>query len=299
MINSSYFFSPFDYKRLTNEIEDLYQYKEYIKIFSIGQSYAGRELFTVRLGKGEKISLYIGTHHALEWGTAQMLTAFIHTYADGLNNIDIDIEKLYNETTIYIIPMLNPDGTELVINGIDVNNPFYKSVIEMNGGNNFNTWQANIRGVDLNHNYDALWSKGKLKEHQLGIYDGGPTRYSGEYPESEKECASLCNFVRDLNPDLCLALHSQGKEIYYDFNNILPKNSEYIANIIAKHTGYTILKPEGFAGYGGFKDWFLTEFNKPGFTLEVGEGTNPLTLGQIEDGYNDIIKTLFELPLLI
>jgi g-D-glutamyl-meso-diaminopimelate peptidase len=61
------------------------------------------------------------------------------------------------------MPMVNPDGVDLVLNGLDRSNPYYNDLIKWNNGSTdfSKTWNANIRGVDLNHNYDAMWQKSK------------------------------------------------------------------------------------------------------------------------------------------
>ena len=43
-----------------------------------------------------------------------------------------------------------------------------------------------------------------------------------------------------------------------------------------KGIGYRVAKPERTASYGGLKDWFINEYDRPGFTLECGYGKNPL-----------------------
>ena len=40
--------------------------------------------------------------------------------------------------------------------------------------------------------------------------------------------------------------------------------------------GYAVAKPEPAACFGGLKDWFILEYDRPGFTLECGKGVNPL-----------------------
>lgn len=72
-------------------------------------------------------------------------------------------------------------------------------------------WQANIKGVDLNHNYNASWYESKIAEESYGVYGPGPTRYGGPYPESEPESRSVADFTRNHNFRLILAYHSQGK----------------------------------------------------------------------------------------
>ena len=45
--------------------------------------------------------------------------------------------------------------------------------------------------------------------------------------------------------------------------------------------GHIGLTPQSSASMGGFKDWFIEAFRRPGFTIEVGKGRNPLPFGQL------------------
>lgn len=298
------FTTPMDYTELEKSIAKLTTSFPFCECFSIGKSWEGRELYCLKLGNGPKKALYVGAHHSLEWCTSQILMQFAAEYCQKLQNGDFfkgyKVSKIFEGASIFIIPMLNPDGIELTVNGISEEHPLFLRVTKMiNKSTDFSTWQANIRGVDLNHNYNAGWNEGKVHEQDMNIFFPGPTRYSGEYPESEKESAALCAFVRGLKPDMVIAFHSQGREIYYDFRGKLPPNAENLASIYSKLCGYRLEKPTGITSFGGFKDWFIEEYNKPGFTLECGEGKNPLTAAQTEAAYNELKELMLSAPMFI
>jgi len=44
--------------------------------------------------------------------------------------------------------------------------------------------------------------------------------------------------------------------------------------------------------FDGCKDWFISKFNRPGFTIECGKGKNPLPLSDFVGIYNDIAEAL-------
>ena len=211
------------------------------------------------------------------------------------------MESLFENVEINVVPMLNPDGVELSINGVDENNVMYSRLLSMNNNSrDFTHWKANGRGVDLNHNYNFGFTEYKKLEIEQGIESGAPTRYSGECPESEPEVGYLCNYIRFFGDfSGAMTLHTQGEEIYYKSGNYSPPNAERIAKYIAGLCGYTIGKAEGMAAYGGFTDWFIREFNRPSFTIESGKGENPLPLSDIPMIYIRIRKMLFELPLIL
>ena len=48
----------------------------------------------------------------------------------------------------------------------------------------------------------------------------------------------------------------------------------------------------GSAAYGGCKDWFISEFGRMGFTVEVGLGRNPLPMEQLDEIYEENAKLL-------
>ena len=58
-----------------------------------------------------------------------------------------------------------------------------------------------------------------------------------------------------------------------------------MAQIAASVSGYRAAQPQGLAGHGGFKDWFIEKTGRPGFTIEMGKGQNPLPIEQFEEIY--------------
>ncbi len=249
---------------------------------SIGESILGRSLPFLAIGKGEAASLFVGTHHSAESITASMLLRFAEMILEndrsGQKLCGFDVRQILTHRTLYLIPMLNPDGVAIRLGGEKEAGLFAKRVLNMNGHRNFSLWQANARGVDLNHNYDAAFDCCKEAERSQGIFSGGPTKYGGEYPESEPESAALVHFTRYLAPrlHLVMALHTQGEEIYYDFEGHTPKNGRMLADCFSKVSGYRVASPPKEASAGGYKDFVIREFDIPAFTVECGNGKNPL-----------------------
>lgn len=299
------FCKEFDYKDMLKTLDELSLYSDAVRISYIGNSIMSRPIPLITLGdKGaQKSVLYVSTHHAAENVCTSAILAFIEEYSEAYKKggkvFGIDINSLYKMRKIFIIPMLNPDGVEYRLNGIGEDNPIKDRVIAYNGGSNdFSEWNANARGVDLNHNYDAYFEEYKEVEKREGI-SAGRSKYSGENPESEPECASLVNFIK-YNDDIegIITLHTQGEEIYYKSMGHEPQRSEHIAKIISRMTGYCLSEAEGTASYGGLTDWFIKEFDKPSFTIECGKGKNPLPSSQILNIYSSLREILFTFPIL-
>lgn len=283
----------YTYDILKDDIKSLLARYPFLQSGSIGRSVLGRKLYYLKLGKGSNEVFYNAAHHSLEWITTPLLMKFIENFCKAYSkNKSIkgyNIREIFEKSSIYIVPMVNPDGIDLVLNGLDNNNPYYDDLIKWNNGSmDFSkTWQANIHGVDLNHNYDASWEESKKAEPLYGIYGPGPTRYSGPYPESEPESRSVADFTRKHNFRLVLAYHSQGEIIYWNYKNLAPGEALDIGKKFSKVSGYSLAEAYGIASYAGYKDWFIKEYRRPGYTIEVGKGKNPLPISQFDKIYAD------------
>lgn len=272
----------YDYEALKSDITKLNPVAA--EVFSIGKSVMGRELFCIKIGRGIKKAVLTGAHHGLEYITSKFLMKFLNDYClhaiNGSLMFTHDVKNMFTDITLYSVPMMNPDGVDIAVNGLDITNKFHRNLISKTGIHSFRkVWQSNARGVDLNHNYNALWHK--------TIEKPAPSLYGGEIPESEPETAALCKFIRDTDPDMLICFHSQGKEIYYDFDGMAEMSSYEIANKMSEISGYKTTSTQGTASYGGCKDWFIKEFSKPGFTVEMGLGKNPLPTENIEEIYTE------------
>jgi len=290
----------YTYDIMKRDLEGLKARYPFIQVGSAGKSELGKELYYVKLGNGPNKVFYNGAHHGIEWITAVLLMKFIENfakaYAEGKTLEGYNPREIWNNSTIYVMPMVNPDGVDLVLNGLDRSNPYYNDLIRWNNGStDFSTnWSANIRGVDLNHNYDAMWQSSKDAEELYGVYGPGPTRYSGTAPESESESKAVADFTRENDFRLVIAYHSQGEVIYWNYQNLATEEAERIGNIFSQLSGYELAETTGITSFAGYKDWFIEKYGRPGYTIEVGLGVNPLPISQFNKIYKDNIKVLLE-----
>lgn len=293
----------FDFAELERSVLTLQSKYDFLDIGTLGKSIFGKSIPMISYGKGAKSLIYIGAHHGMEWITSALLTKFLfdlcEEYERGGAHFGISARVLFDTRRIHIIPMLNPDGVSYAIHGVDESNILRSRLIGMNGSDDFSHWQANGRGVDLNHNYRSGFEEYKALEKDLGIFGGAPSKYSGEYPESEPEVKALCDFVRFERPSMALTLHTQGEEIYYTSGANGAFSPASTVNALSRLTGYSVSRPNGSACYGGFTDWFIDEFAAPSFTLECGRGKNPLPFSDMPSIYSRIKRALFTAPVLI
>ena len=146
--------------------------------------------------------------------------------------------------------------------------------------------------MDLNLQFPAGWENARKIKFGQGYTKPAPRDFVGYGPLTEPEALAIYNFTLIHDFKLILAYHTQGKVIYWKFANYLPENSEEIGKKFAKVSGYTldITPPE--SSFAGYKDWFIQEYNKPGYTIEAGLGKNPLPISQFDKIYNDNIGIL-------
>lgn len=265
----------------------------------LAKSILGKDIDYFKIGSGKRAVLAVGAHHGSEHITASALYDFLFYIAEcsdtGASLSGINISFLLQKFTFFIIPCLNPDGVDMAISGIS-KTPLYDRQLKMNGGSlDFSLWQANARGVDLNHNYNAGFFEYKKMEASEGIIPG-PTRYSGEFPESEPETKALASFVRTVAPEAVVSLHSQGGEI---FSKPRGERVDKIAAALAKISGYKTALATGHAAYGGLSDYTGDVLGIPSFTVEVGTGENPIPRKQLFPICERVRKILVTLPTLL
>ncbi|PKM95934.1 MAG: peptidase M14 [Firmicutes bacterium HGW-Firmicutes-1] len=282
--------TSYDYVRYKNDLMHLKALYPFLEVETIGLSVDGRDIYSITFGEGKNTVMFNGAHHGNEWITSLLLMKWLENicYAFSLKGSirGYSIRDLFDETRIVLIPMVNPDGVEIVVNGLNNIGNNAQKIMRMNGGrDDFNLWKANANGVDLNRNYPAGWREYKKIERQLNIYSPGPSKYAGMKPLSEPEARCMANFTMRMEPRLTLSFHSQGEVIYWQYLGRGAADSLYIGKELSKACGYKLEYEDWFEAFAGYKDWFIHHFSKPGFTIEVGLGVNPLHVDQFDSIY--------------
>lgn len=298
---------PYIYDILELNIKSLKQKYEILQTGTIGTSVMNKEIPYIKLGNGDKKVLFVAGTHANEWITCPVLMKFVEdyliSYSYGTKILTKFAKEIYDTSTIYIIPMLNPDGIDLVNNVIPKSSPYYtkaKSISKNFPNIRFpDGWKANIEGIDLNLQFPAKWDKAKEIKYSQGFTTYAPRDFVGEYPLQAIEAVSIYDFTITNSFDIMLTYHSQGEVIYWKFDNFNPPNSQKIGEEFSKISGYTLELTPYSSSYAGFKDWFIQNYNLPGYTIEVGLGTNPLPVSQFDSIYEKNIGILEIAPFLI
>ncbi len=285
---------------LYENIEKLKARYNFLIIGNIGYSVLGKPIPYIKIGNGSNEVMYSGSIHANEWINSVVLMKFIEDFAKAYESngfiYGYSAREIFDNSTIYVVPMVNIDGVDLVTGAIPENTGIYNQFkdISLNfTGISFPAgWKANFNGVDLNLQFPAGWLNAKKIKFAQGYTKPSPRDFVGEGPLTEPEALALYNFTLIHNFRLILAYHTQGEVIYWKYGEYLPPNSEEIGKRFAETSGYTLDLTPPESAYAGYKDWFIQQYNRPGYTIETGLGINPLPISQFNKIYNDNIGIL-------
>lgn len=266
----------------------------------IGYSVLGNSLSYVRIGNGSKEIFYSASIHANEWITSVVLMKFIEDFCMAYVNqtpiYDRNAESLFNRVSLYLVPMCNPDGVNLVTGSLSPDTIPYRNTRRI--ANNYpdipfpSGWKANIVGTDLNLQFPAGWENAREIKFAQGYTSPAPRDYVGASPLLQPEARALYHFTLAHNFTLILAYHTQGEVIYWRFQDYLPPNSRQIGEQFSQSSGYELEDTPPNSSFAGYKDWFIQTYNRPGYTIEAGLGENPLPISQFDKIYHDNIGIL-------
>ena len=290
---------PITSERNTQLIQALARQYPIISVRRFGTTAFGRPLWAMTIGSGDRKVIYSAAHHANEWITAYVLLKFAEELAAAITSggsvYGVPASTLA-KTEITIVPLVDPDGVDLVTGAIAPGSVEYELARIL--GDNYpdipfpNGWKANLMGVDLNLQYPAGWLRAREIKFSQGFTRPGPRDYVGRAPLNQLESRALAELTEEIDPALVLAYHTQGKVIYWQFQDIEVPGAEALARDFARTSGYALEEVPEMSANAGYKDWFIQYFRRPGFTIEVGAGESPLPLTQFEEIYRDNLGIL-------
>ena len=271
----------------------------FVRTGRLGRSVMGKPLWYLALGGGEDRVFYSAAHHANEWITTPLLLRFAERlaceYARGGAILGRSAAEILRRTSIYIAPCVDPDGVDLVTGAL-TDGEYYRGArriaqsypaVPFPSG-----WKANILGTDLNLQYPAGWEQARKNKLAQGVAGPAPTDFVGTAPLSAPESRAMYDFTLALSPRLVLAYHTQGRVIYWRYLDREPPGSRELVEAMAAASGYAPDDAPFASGFAGYKDWFIQDFDRPGFTVEAGLGQNPLPISQFETIWNHNLPIL-------
>lgn len=264
---------PYTYDQMILESRELTEvYPEIITLDNIGNSVEGREITLIKLGKGEKKIILCGSHHAREYITSSYLMKMIEEYSDAYVKNEAFgkyyVREIMDKICIYIIPMVNPDGVNLVNQGLSAvsDQEAVKAMAMLRP--TYREWKANINGVDLNRQYPEKWEE---KYDEIG--KPASESYKGKAPGIEPEIEAMMKLSSENDFVLAASFHTKGNVIYWADRgtvDLIPGVSD-MAKRMSSLTKYQRMPvSEDPSIYGaGYENWFRQEFLRPAFCIEL------------------------------
>lgn len=266
-------YQPYTYDIMKGDIAELKElYPQFIEVNSIGSSVEGRDLTLLKIGSGDEKLLLVGAHHAREYITSTYLMNAVDKYlsaaAKGEQVGGYNIAALLQKVTVYVVPMLNPDGVNLVINGVQsVDDVVAVSNMSMLKST-YAEWKANINGIDLNRQYPCHWDVKKQN-----TYEPSSEMFKGETSATEPEVQAMIELCESNDFAIAASFHSKGEIVYWADSGTVDSvpGAESVTDAVCKVSGYRKMPvSEDPAVYGaGFENWFRQEFSRPGLCIEL------------------------------
>ncbi len=260
----------------------------------------GRPVRTLVIGEGDREVLFSAAHHANEWITTPVILKFVEELAEAAENggtvYGVPAQNILRNTTIHTVPMVDPDGVDLVTGAIEPGTFQYeaaRSLAEYYPQFPFpDGWKANLLGVDLNLQYPAGWLQAREIKFSQGFTRPGPRDFVGRAPLNQRESIALAGYTEFVDPAVVLAYHTQGRVIYWQFRDYYVPGARELGEEFARISGYALEDTPYESSFAGYKDWFIQDFRRPGYTIEVGLGESPLPLEQFDQIYKENVGIL-------
>ncbi len=267
-------YRTYSYNDMENDLQKLSNiYGDLLEIKTIGESVMGKNIYAVRLGNGQEDSniMIEASHHAREWIasnlTMKKLDRYAQAYVRDEKIGEYRVRDVLAEVGIWFIPMVNPDGVMLHQEGLDgIPEKYHDEFIDYNidwAGTDFYLWKANINGVDLNRQYPADWAESDCTGARFAM------NFKGEDPLSEPEAKAVYEFTNQIDPLITLSYHSRGQVIFWFYHNEYLERDQKIGNNLSELTGYDLYPPRPDYKGANFNDWFIQEYDRPGYIIEL------------------------------
>ncbi len=269
--------AAYSHSQMLRDIDALkITYPELIRCEMAGFSVEGRELPLIQAGTGKRKVFFCAAHHARDYITSAYLMYAVNVYVKAaFENHKVgryDMRELLSSCTMYVMPMINPDGVALVQGGFKAvqNAKRVKKMVRVRPS--YSEWMANINGVDLGRQYPSLWEK-----KYTVITEPASELYNGEEPASEPEVLSVMRVCKSRTFVSALAFYAKGETIDYADNNTDEKITEAftLAKRLSMVSGYamnTVCDNPGVYA-AGFENWFRQEFLRPALHINLSPAT--------------------------
>jgi carboxypeptidase T len=243
-------------------------------------THEGRPIFWLRISdnpdvdEAEPEALFNALHHSREPLSLSQLIYFMWYLLENYDT-DPNIKTLVDQTELYFVPCINPDGY------------IYNETTNPNGGG---MWRKNRRnngngtyGVDLNRNYGYQWGY----DNNGSSPDPQSLTYRGPSGFSEPETRNIRDFCQQHNFTFALNYHSYGNLLVYPwaYNGIETADSSYyrdFGNLMTQFNNYvtgTGTQTVGYNSNGDADDWLYGEQQTKNKILSMTPEAGPSSYG--------------------
>ncbi len=275
----------YSYNEMRSDINRLAKkYSKYMTYSVAGTTADGRNIYLIKLGnqKAKKKILVQSTIHAREYMNSILTMSQLEYYLQNWNCM-FDSTQTYGDTfdnvCVYIMPMLNPDGVTISQYGIrGIRSAKLRAKLaNMPGIDNPTRWKSNARGVDLNRNFGAFWSKRGYPSADF---------YSGPYANSERETKTIEKLIKRNSVKYVLSYHSTGTDVFWNVGQTgkIYRETKKLATTVANYIGYPLGEqsvPEGLS-----YNWTIYNMNIPELIIETGYMRCPAPISEFKSIWN-------------
>lgn len=208
------------------------------------------------VNENEPKALYTAIHHARE-PMSLMETIFFMWYVLENYGTNEEITYLVNETQLFFVPCINPDG--YVYN--ETTNPTGGGMWRKNRRNN----GGGVYGVDLNRNYGYGW--GTTGTSTVTSND----TYCGTAPYSEPEVQAMRWLVQNHKFVSAFNAHTYAKDILFPIGTTVAEFADHHdyfqaeSNHMVQFNGYTAMKSSALYPASGDSDDYM-------YKMDIGVG---------------------------
>ncbi|GLW32849.1 M14 family zinc carboxypeptidase [Actinoplanes regularis] len=216
--------------------------------------------------------------HARELATGELAYKWIDYLVDNYGRVAA-VTNLMNTTELWVIPIANPDGVDIVSSNST-------RPVSQRKNAHTNGCSGTGLGVDLNRNSSYHWDVNQGTK----CSETYPGTAAASEPETKGIQGFLSQIYRDTKPaadfspattattGTFLTLHSYAELNIYPYgwtNSLAPNNTDLkaIATAMSRSNGYDAVHGDGGLNYfapGATDDWIYGTLGVPGYTIEVG-----------------------------
>jgi len=308
-----------DYDSMVNQIniwelesDEIVKVSDLREVYGTPNTYEGRRLWLVTIsdedtltdgGENESQILFLGGLEGRNWMSVEICMGFLGYLVDNYQD-DPRVRSLVDNNEIYVIPMVNPDGSQ------------YSRENDDPGAEGEDGWIKNrndTHGTNINRNFDHLWNR----DLESGINDtsGDPDdfSYAGADIASEYESQALISLIEDRSLTSIVLFDGKGRNVTTipfakeeanfaeDASHVQNSEDEAaltrMADYLASLLDYAVNEENPYIISGDFLDWCYDEHRQLSVKIAVGDSYIPPqdTIAGITANYSEMCLNAVEL----